>query len=72
MDKKNPGNLPGFICDLKLLSFCKHYPAPFHKEEIIKRIEPVVNRCLHCISNISIHHKAKKIFFQKKLKSVSF
>jgi len=47
MDKKNPGNLPGFICDLKLLSFCKHYPAPFHKEEIIKRIKPVVNSYLH-------------------------
>jgi hypothetical protein len=62
MDKKNPGNLPGFICDLKLLSFCKQYPAPFHKEEIIKRIKPVVNRCLHCISNIGIEWNAKKLF----------
>ncbi|MFN3298822.1 MAG: hypothetical protein ACK41Z_01370 [Sediminibacterium sp.] len=62
MDKKNPGYLPGPICCLKLLCFCKLDPAPFHKEEIIKRIKPVVNCRLHDISNIGIDWEAKNLF----------
>lgn len=60
MDKKNPGYLPGPICCLKLLRFYKQDPAPFGKVEIIKRIKPGADNCLHDMSNIRTDWNAKK------------